>query len=78
MKYTVIGYQRKQGNYQGYDYDNYVISCVRPADKQRGEDGQIVEILKIKARFLQALPELGTEIEPIYNSYGNCVGFNVV
>lgn len=77
MKLTVVGYKHSKGNYEGYDYENYVFSCVRPAIEKCGEVGQIVSNIKVKAKYLCELPEIGAEVEPYYDSYGNCVRLNV-
>lgn len=42
---TVVGIQEKKGNYQGNDYHNYLIHCL----KDDGDAlGQVTEVLKVK------------------------------
>lgn len=75
MKYTVIGYKHSTGKYQGYDYDNYVFSCVRQSNAEHDEKGEIAEIFKVKANQLTSIPEIGAVVEPVFNRYGQCFGF---
>lgn len=73
-KYQVIGLQRKQGEYNGNPYDNWVLSVVRPADVAKEEVGSICSTIKIKFSDLPTPPVVGDTVSPEYDRFGRVVG----
>lgn len=83
---TVVGVQEKKGNYQGNDYHNYLIHCL----KDDGEAfGQVTEVLKVKAAkskevfgktvdFADLDDYVGKEIQCHYDRYGSVSVINVI
>lgn len=72
---TVVGIVHKSGTFNGQAYDNYVLHCVRPADENSNENGQITEIVKVKANlFLGSDVKIGSDISPVYDRYGRLLG----
>lgn len=69
-RYDIIGIQRKQGTYDGKEYDNYVFSVIRPADTKNNEQGSICSVIKVKTSSLDIIPNIGDTISPVYNRYG--------
>lgn len=71
MEYTVIGYKRSSGEYQGYKFDNLLISTIRPAAEDNpNECGEIAEIFKVKSSAVHGSLELGSTIRVLYNRFG--------
>lgn len=68
--YTVIGIERKIGNYEGYNYDNTLIHVSEPIT--RNGDGVRCSTIKIKTCNLDEVIELGFVIEPYFDKYHNC------
>lgn len=75
---VVVGIQEKSGNYNGNDYHNYLLHCLKDDDNALG---QISEVLKVKVSKtkevfgktmeLEDLDDLiGTEIRAYYDRYG--------
>lgn len=71
--FTVIGYQRKTGTYNGINFDNMVFSCISPADVKKGEVGEIATILKVKTSLLETIPEIGDTVSPVYDRFGHII-----
>ena len=69
-KLSVIGIVHSVGEYEGNKYDNYVLHCIKPADAEKGQKGQLCEIIKIKASLLDEVPELNSFIIPYYDRFG--------
>lgn len=75
-KFTVIGFKHSTGTFNGNEYDNYNIHCLKDADKNDKEQGgQLSEVFKIKSSEIKDLPAIGQVIAPIYDKYGRVVGF---
>lgn len=73
--FEVIGIEHKTGTYQGQPFDNMIFSCTRPAETDKGEIGIISSRFKVKTRFLTSIPSVGDTVSPIYDRFGNCIGF---
>lgn len=74
--FEIIGIQRKTGTYNGQSYDNTVFSVTRPAVVEDGEVGLIASVIKVKTSVLSRVPAVGETVSPVYNRFGNVVGFN--
>lgn len=70
--YTVVGYSRSQGVYNNFPYDNVILHVTTPISSKNGE-GVACSAIKIKASLLDSVPELGSEIEPLFDRYRNCI-----
>lgn len=75
---VVIGIARRKGDYNGNPYDNKMLYCLRPADVNRGEVGQISEVIKVKTVDFPSIIEVGMEIEPVYDRYGRVTDIRIV
>lgn len=73
--FDIIGIQHKSGVFDGKNYDNMIFSVTRSADSSKGEQGLIVSQLKIKTELLESIPNIGDTVQPIYDRYGRCIGF---
>lgn len=72
--YSVIGIVHSVGEYNGNEYDNYNIHCVRPADSKKEESGQITCIIKVKASlFIENPVTVGDTVTPYYDRFGRVV-----
>lgn len=76
MKAKVIGFERKQGEYQGRPYDNCYLHI---RYKKQGVVGSAVESVKVKSGFLaeicaenEIVPDqlVGRDVVIYYNRYG--------
>ena len=79
---SVIGIERssgtiKDGAYKGQSYDNYKFHCIKPAT-QPHQEGQLVEIVKVKASSVSTVPALGSFIIPVYNRFGQVESIQLV
>jgi len=71
---VVVGIQRSVGNFEGYDYDNYKLHCLIPADETKEQSGQLSEIVKVpKAVFDKLDITIGDDIIPFYDKYGRLI-----
>lgn len=77
-KFSVVGISRSVGDYNGQKFDNTYLHCIRPADVDRGQVGQICEIFKIKTSNLHTIPEINSFICPVYNKFGQVESVNLV
>lgn len=68
----VVGVVHARGNFNGQEYDNYNLHCVRPADEHnKNEDGEITEIVKVKASLFSDYDiNIGDSIDVAYDKYG--------
>ena len=87
---TLIGVQRKTGNYQGNDYDNFNLHCINDAPLNPTICGDVCEVVKLKAgRVKDAFDGLvandndwrgliGSRIRVSYDRYGNAEHIEIV
>lgn len=76
----VIYVERKEGTYQGYNYNNYIIHCVGEQVNNDKAKGQKVEIYKLKAKDVEKLNPflwLGKKVEISFDKYGNPMNVNL-
>ena len=68
----VVGIVHSSGEYNGRQYDNYNLHCLRDARPEySNEQGQITEVVKIKASdFSKYNISLGDEIKVYYDRFG--------
>lgn len=77
----IQGVRRNKGNYEGYDYDNYLIFVKSGKNDNIPSDviGDLVDIYKVKAAVFYSVfgvtdKDAGTvrglDILPVYNRYG--------
>lgn len=69
--YTIIGIERKLGQYEGYNYDNTLLHVTEPIVKNGS--GVRVSTIKIKTALLDEVMELGFVVEPLFDKYKNCI-----
>ena len=82
----VVGIQEKKGNYQGTDYHNYLIHCLKDDEEALGQISEVVKVKYAKAkevfgRVMSAhdLNELiGKEIRCYYDRYGAATEIRVI
>lgn len=73
--FEIIGFQHKTGLFDGKHYDNMIFSVTRPALADKGEQGLIASVIKIKTELLTVIPSIGDTVSPVYDRYGRCIGF---
>lgn len=74
----VIGIVHASGTYNGQNYDNYNLHCVRDADSET-EDGKITEIVKVKASYFEESSiSIGDTIDVAYDKYGRIKAIDVI
>ena len=76
----VIGIERKKGNYQGFDFDNYVCYCVSEVANTNEKKGSIVEIIKLKAKDVEKLNPftwINKNLEVYYDKYQKPIHIHV-
>lgn len=73
----VIGIVRKQGNYNGVDFDNTFLHCIREASTDR-ENGQICEVIKVKTSSIHTFPSIGSNIKVYYNRFGQVETYDII
>jgi hypothetical protein len=68
----VLGYEVKEGTYEGNSYKNLVIyTSVDPRkSRSRVQEGQLIEVVKIAYRLVDKLPDVGDTIDVRYDRYG--------
>lgn len=69
-KLSVIGISRSTGDYNGTQFDNTYLHCIKPADTTKNQKGQLCEIIKVKTASIDIMPEINSFIVPVYNRYG--------
>lgn len=76
----VVGIVHASGTYNGQNYDNYNLHCVRSADTYNdNEDGKITEIVKVKAAvFDECSVSIGDAIDVAYDKYGRIKSIDVI
>ncbi len=75
---NVIGIVHASGTYNGQNYDNYNLHCVREAANDN-EDGNITEIVKVKASiFDECSVSIGDSIDVAYDKYGRIKSIDVI
>lgn len=67
--FTVVGKIRKNGNFNGLEYDNTFLHCTRVSLPQSGESGTMVEIIKVKTDLAKSF-DIGDNINVYYDKYG--------
>lgn len=87
---TLIGVQRKTGNYEGNAYDNFNLHCINDAPPNPTICGNICEVVKLKAnRVRDAFGGLvandndwrsliGSRIRVSYDRYGSAERIEIV
>ena len=71
---TIVGLERKQGKYQGREYDNMVITCLLPYPEEKQAEGSFAETIKVKTALFEEYDfTLGDEITALYNKFGQVV-----
>lgn len=81
MKVKIIGIKHSSGEYKGYPFDNYVLTCVREATTENSVGLECIDVKKttIKSKFLASVTGLtGAEIfakvgfhaDLLFNEYG--------
>ena len=74
--YVVIGLVHSVGEFNGNAYDNYNIHCVRSANPDKEETGDISYVFKVKTSiFKEHIVVLGDTITPLYDRFGRIVSF---
>lgn len=78
--FKVIGIVHARGNYNGQDYDNYNLHCIRPAaEHNENEDGEITEVIKVKASLFDDCGiDIGDSIDVSYDKYGRIKEIDVM
>ena len=51
----VKGVKRSTGNYQGFDYDNYVLQCLQTDPDSQNVKGMTVETVKCKVAWFKQI-----------------------
>ena len=51
--YELLGYCRREGEYQGRKYDNYMLHC-RRLDPPADHEGDCLEIIKVRSEILRS------------------------
>lgn len=77
-KLSVIGISRSQGDYNGIEYDNLILHCIKPADETKGQKGQLCEIIKVKTSNVDIIPDINSFISPIYNRFGQVQSIEIL
>ena len=77
-KLSVIGISRSTGDYNGTEYDNTYFHCIKPANEEKGQQGQLCEIVKVKTSSISVMPQINDFIEPVYNRFGQVQTINVL
>lgn len=87
---TLIGVQRKTGNYEGNAYDNFNLHCMNDSPQTPTICGNVCEVVKLKAvRVRDAFDGLvandsdwrdliGAHIRVSYDRYGNAEHIEIV
>lgn len=74
--YDVIGLVHSVGEFNGSSYDNYNIHCVRKANPDKQEVGEVTYVFKVKTSLFQERPvSVGDTITPMYDRYGRVVSY---
>lgn len=81
-KLSVIGISRStgtinEGAYKGNPYDNTYFHCIKPANEEKGQQGQLCEIVKVKTSSITEMPRINGFIRPVYDRYGRVVSIEV-
>lgn len=82
----VIGVVQKKGNYNGVDYDNFVLHCTK---KDSNAFGELTELVKVKNSdveevFKKPMRDLdwdnliGKEIEYFCDKFGKVLRVNII
>ncbi len=70
----VVGIEHSFGDYNGFKYDNYKLHCLKLADEEKEQEGQLSEIVKVpKDMFQSSKITVGDEIVPFYDKYGRLI-----
>ncbi len=75
MEFTIVGMERKVGEYQGREYDNTVLHCTYEKDSLLG--GVAVLTIKVKSDRIEEPLEIGDHVSFFYDQYGNVLQVNV-
>lgn len=82
----VVGIQEKSGNYQGSDYHNYLLHCLKDDDNALGQVSEIIKIKFANVKEVFGKPMslddfnglIGQEIRCYYNRFGQATEIRVV
>lgn len=73
--YELLGYSRKQGEYESRTYDNWSLHC-RSVESPEGHEGDFVEVFKVKASLLsEDQLVIGDVYRVYYDRYGRVCEF---
>lgn len=68
-KFSVVGFSRYSGEYEGRPYAGYYVHCLSEDDPGPGFEGRRVKELKAKEK-LGYVPHVGDLIQVEYGEYG--------
>jgi hypothetical protein len=81
----ILGYRRREGNYEGHDYNNYYFYVVVNSDNDSECVGEVVDTVKAKstmvdmmcsAKKIEPIKFVGMTVQDInYDAHGNFKGF---
>ena len=83
-KYEILGWDRKTGEYQGQQYDNYVFYCASLSDRPKSGVGQITAQVKVKTAvaelcgFEPGSDVIGDQLTVAYNKFGAVAAIEIV
>ena len=76
MEFTVVGIERKVGEYLGRKFDNTVLHCTYVKDKM--EAGVACTSVKVKSERLDEPVAVGDRITFFYDQYGSVLKVNIM
>lgn len=82
----VVGIQEKKGNYQGTEYHNYLIHCLKDDEEAIGQISEVVKVKFVKAKevFGRVMSAddfnalIGKEIRCYFDCYGVTTEIRVI
>lgn len=74
----VIGKQRKQGTYEGRDYDNVYLHCTCKEFLDDGFEGEMCQVVKVKSSDVPSNLTVGAVIDVQYNAQGKVASVTVL
>ena len=75
MEFTIVGIERKVGEYQGRTYDNTILHCTYAKDAM--DEGVAVSSVKVKTERIDESLQVGDIVTFYYDQYGNVLQVNI-
>lgn len=76
MEFTVVGIERKVGEYLGRQFDNTVLHCTYEKDKLA--DGVACTSVKVKTERIDEPVQVGDKVTFFYDQYGSVLQVNIM